>query len=741
MRRSRRRNATFDGDLDTQDSSLDVNERRASHQPKKLPKRVRRSIRNIVKRWRHAREDSLSNHLSPRGLGDGFHKGDGKRGELESLDALDLGDEALGRLSLDSFRHSRKTEQTSHQFPGARTEKDIYARLPRRKPLEINTDITPVPDMMRQVVFKASLVTVVSRLMVWFLAVIRYFTGKYWDQLLRRDSVERRAIRLREIIERIGGTAVKIGQQMSMRIDLLPYAYGAELSKMMDKMPAFPTEYARAAIKRQIGKPLTEVFSIFDPEPIGSASVACVYQAILKNGEKVAVKVRRPRIGEIFVADCRAIGWLCWVLEYLTILRPGLSRNFQSEFRNMLLEELDFVKEARYSEIFRRRVKNKLPFVTAPRVYFDYSGEDVMVAEFVSGIWLGEIMTAVEHEDEKALEKLRRLRIDPKTVALRLFETNQFGIFENLLFHADPHPANVLVQPGNKIILIDFGSCGAYTEKERHVWRQLAYYQHEEDVGHMVQCALAILEPLPAIDLDEFAKRLEAVFWQDLYAFKSKHAQWWERTSAKIWISFLNLSREYNAPLNLNTLRMIRSTLLYETIAARLYKDMDTYGEHYKYIKRAGKRARKRVRKTVLKFFTRGLGKRNFLRVEQFGEMANRIFYLTQRFVDSPGFRFSLLIGKAVYAGIMIVRAVLTVTAASLIAIGVIVIYKLTFDSQYTLQDAVDMREMLHLFVQDLLKSRLFLFFILVVVFLHLRRILFRLWDKEIPRRNASGLN
>ena len=82
-----------------------------------------------------------------------------------------------------------------------------------------------------------------------------------------------------------------------MRADMLPYAYCAELGKMLDQVPAFPTAQAIEIIERNIGRPLSEVFEVFDPEPIGSASLACVYQAQLKTGEKVAVKVRRPGIG------------------------------------------------------------------------------------------------------------------------------------------------------------------------------------------------------------------------------------------------------------------------------------------------------------------------------------------------------------------------------------------------------------------------------------------------------------
>ncbi len=135
---------------------------------------------------------------------------------------------------------------------------------------------------------------------------------------------------------------------------------------------------------------------MFDPEPIGSASIACVYQDILKNGDKVAVKVRRPRIGEMFAADLKALDWVSGIVEFLAMVRPDFTQNLRQELRNTLLEELDFYKEAHYQALFRHEAKrSNYNFFTAPRVYAGLSGEDVIVQEFASGLWLSEILAAV----------------------------------------------------------------------------------------------------------------------------------------------------------------------------------------------------------------------------------------------------------------------------------------------------------------------------------------------------------
>src|SRR5260370_42598310 len=116
---------------------------------------------------------------------------------------------------------------------------------------------------------------------------------------------------------------------MSMRADMLPYAYCVELGRMLDQAPAFPTEQAIAIIERNLGQPLGDVFEIFDPGPIGSASLACVYQARLKTATRVAVKVRRPGIGPLIAADLSPLSWLLIVVETLTNLPCGSARTFR----------------------------------------------------------------------------------------------------------------------------------------------------------------------------------------------------------------------------------------------------------------------------------------------------------------------------------------------------------------------------------------------------------------------------
>jgi len=523
-------------------------------------------------------------------------------------------------------------------------------RVPLRRPERL--DVTGHADdaslpQRRVETFRAGIFKTLFRFGIWLWAALRFGVGNLRDVMRGKASEQRRAIRLRKTFQRAGPTFIKLGQQLSVRMDLVPYTYARELEKLLDNVPAFPSKQAIATIESTLHRKLGDIFAVFDPVPIGSASVACVYQAVLHNGRRVAVKVRRPHIGEDLVADMRALLWLLRALE-LVWLPPGFTRHFTYELRTMLLEELDFVQEARLTDLFRKRVKKaKLSYVTAPCVHFDYCGNEVIVTDFVAGVWATDLLRAVEGNDLATLQKLREQGIDPKRVARNYMQVNRFGGFENIFFHADLHPANVLIEEGSKLVLIDFGACGAFTRAELVSWRRLLDAQAQEDITGMVHAAISLVEPLPAIDVDEFQARLEQVFWKDLYAIKSKHSPWWEHTSATIWISFLKLAREYRIPMNLNTLRMIRVSMLADTVAARLDHDIDPYAEYRRYEKGAGKRAHKRLRKWA----RRETGPRLFSRVEQFAHTVGATLFKFQRFIEgSPLLNFANEIGKAAYA-------------------------------------------------------------------------------------------
>ena len=551
-------------------------------------------------------------------------------------------------------------------FSGIEPGAGIVAGLPRRQAQFGSRDSGQRRVRQQEETFRAGIFSTVRRLLHWLWVAFWFAASVFWDAVRRRNSIESRARRLRETLQAAGLTAIKVGQQLSMRLDLLSYVYAAELEKLLDDVPPFPVEEAISEIEAAAGKSLCEIFAVFDPKPIGSASIACVYQAVLHSGRRVAVKVRRPGIGQGLAADLRALGILLKFAE-LFWLPPRFSNNFMRELGTMLFGELDFVSEARAIEIFRERAKEaKLKYVRAPDVHVRYCSRRVLVEDFVSGVWLTEVLAIVETQDEAGFAHLRALDIDPTLIAGRLLRVTRWAGLEGLLFHADLHPANIIVSSGSVLMLVDFGSVGAFTERERKIWRRFLYAQQIEDVGAMARAAMDLLEPLPPIDIDDLISETETVFWQDLYAYRSQHSEWWEKTSARIWMNFLRLARTRNIPMNLNTLRMIRATLLVDTLALRLDENIDQQVEYVKYERSAGKRARKRLRKKMGDMFS----VRSFIELEQIFEATRSALYRAQRSLDMPGARYSRLIGKTAYSVIAFFTLVASLFGGTLAVAG-----------------------------------------------------------------------
>ncbi|MEM7482784.1 MAG: AarF/ABC1/UbiB kinase family protein [Acidobacteriota bacterium] len=523
------------------------------------------------------------------------------------------------------------------------------------------------PTVMSEVAFRATLQLTAWRFLLWCYAAACFVVGNLFDVLTRRDSVQRRGERLRRIFEQMGGTFLKFGQQLAMRVDLLPYVYCIELGKMLDEVPPLPTAEAVAIVERELGRPLGKICQAFDPSPIGSASIACVYRAVLRGGQEVAIKVQRPSIGRELAADVAAFRWLTRLARAAGAVRPGILENVVDELQDTLKEEIDFRKEARYQELFRRRArKSGKRFFTAPRVYPDLSTGRVLTQQFVAAMALKDVLAANERKSG-GQQLLRELDIKPSKVARRMMWVNYWGMMENLFFHADPHPANILVKPGSRLVFIDFGSCGAFSRGKILSMQEFSLRYAARDVTGMAESILGLLEPLPPKDIEALIKELEAEYRQVVYAIKSKHSEWWERTTAKLWLSFIRISRKYEMPMQRDALRMVRASLLYDTLAVRLDRKLDYFKEFKKYLDSAGKRAHKRLRKRAKRALRHRTPKVTYLRLEQMVDAGSRLLHRFDRLLDQPLYKMEQQIDKWVY---LVMRGVSA--AVEIVAIGTV---------------------------------------------------------------------
>jgi ubiquinone biosynthesis protein len=527
--------------------------------------------------------------------------------------------------------------------------------MERRKPFRSIGEVSIALPRARRVYFSPGIVRPLVRLVFWLWLACRFVFGNIADLCMFRDSIQRRAVRLRKVFESAGATLAKLGQQLSMRADVLPYAYCAELSRMLDQAPAFPTSEAIAIMQRNFPMPLNDVFEVFDPEPIGSASLSCVYQAILKTGERVAVKVRRPGIGPMIAADLRALNWVLIAAETLTIIPPGMTRAFRQDLQTILFKELNFRSEARYTDLFRRRALKRGDDVTAPRVYFQYCTEEVMVSEFVSGYWIWEIMAAVDSNDEEFLLKLAAQGIDPKTLASKLLLIMNREVQEELFFHSDPHPANIVVMPNNKVCFIDFGAIGRFTTQSLKTFRELSHHMVTGDIGRMVNASIGLVEPLPPVDIEMLRREMEIICADWVYAQRSKDAEWWERSGAQVWLHHMEMARKYQLPLTFETVQFFRASFSYDAICNRLNKNLDFSKEYKVYLRQSARQARRRVQKKIRSRLS-GPTNMDYLQFEELMDMANQFMFQLQRNIEHPVIHFKNVIGKLAYIARLLLR-------------------------------------------------------------------------------------
>src|SRR5262249_508593 len=148
--------------------------------------------------------------------------------------------------------------------------------------------------------------------------------------------------------------------------------------------------------------------------------------------------------------------------------------------------------------------------------------QEVLVQEFVSGVWLSEVLAAVEHQEPAMLATLRQHNIDPKIVAQRLIWMSDWGMHHHLFFHADPHPANGLVQANSTLVFIDFGSAGSFRATDRLSVQQLTYHAGHNDVEGMARAVAVLLEPFPPMDTAAFLRDVEVAYLPVLYAIEGR---------------------------------------------------------------------------------------------------------------------------------------------------------------------------------------------------------------------------
>ncbi|MEN6616273.1 MAG: AarF/UbiB family protein [Syntrophorhabdus sp.] len=261
--------------------------------------------------------------------------------------------------------------------------------------------------------------------------------------------------RLRQVLERLGPTFMKLGQVLSLRPDLIGEDLAKELSKLQDRASPFSFEQARQIIEEDLGRSPEELFGGLDTQPFAAASLAQVHRAWLMDGTEVAVKVQRPGIRKVVEQDLQILLRLADRAEqYIACMRPYHPVLVVKEFADWTLRELDFSVEGHNADRFRFSFREN-PHVKVPRIYWEYTAPRILTMELVQG---------AKVDDLAAIEALGG---DEREVMLRILEAFVQQFLSDGFFHADPHPGNLFVLENSLICFTDFGMVGYLNESIR----------------------------------------------------------------------------------------------------------------------------------------------------------------------------------------------------------------------------------------------------------------------------------
>ncbi|XP_047973062.1 uncharacterized aarF domain-containing protein kinase At5g05200, chloroplastic isoform X1 [Salvia hispanica] len=309
---------------------------------------------------------------------------------------------------------------------------------------------------------------------------------------------------LRKLFERLGATYIKLGQFIASAPTLFPPEYVQEFQYCFDRAPTIPFEDIQAILRQELGKPIDTVFEFVDPTPVASASIAQVHGARIRGTrEDVVIKVLKPGIEDILVADLNFVYIVARILEFLS---PDLSRTslvaIVKDIRESMLEEVDFKKEATNIESFRKYLDSMglTRQATAPKVYQEYSTKRILTMERLYGVPLTD------------LNSINSLVPNPETSLITALNVWFGSLLACETFHADVHAGNLWLLRDGRIGFLDFGIVGRISPK---TWSAMEEFLESLATGEYESMASSLIDmgvTSTNVDSKAFARDLERIF-------------------------------------------------------------------------------------------------------------------------------------------------------------------------------------------------------------------------------------
>lgn len=383
--------------------------------------------------------------------------------------------------------------------------------------------------------------------------------------------------RLKQFAVDMGGAFIKFGQFFSIRSDILPPAYCKQLATLYDRVPPFPTDQARAAIEAELGAPIDELFDDFDDVAIGAASFAQGHLVTLKGehaGKKAVVKVARPGAEKTIETDCRLLIMLGWIVDVSSILGQIKLVGIFRDFARWTKREVNYHQEAKNAdhleEMTEWNVRQRIPWI-----YWEYTTGRVITMEYLEGIPVSRLIERLDSGDPTLEEELADLSCERLVLARHLLHSFLLQAFVGTVFHADPHPGNLVVLPENTVGFLDFGLLGRLNEEARREQALMMDAVVLENIERLFVSVLDLLDAPRGLAVtevyDDFA--VEADEWLD--ACDNPGATMDEKTLTRLVQAAMGIARQIGLVLPMDTMLYFKALLTIDGVVLRIAPEID----------------------------------------------------------------------------------------------------------------------------------------------------------------------
>jgi ubiquinone biosynthesis protein len=367
--------------------------------------------------------------------------------------------------------------------------------------------------------------------------------------------------RIRMALEELGPTYIKFAQVLSNRPDVLPEDLIRQFVKLQDEVPPIPFASVRATIERELGAPIESVFAYLLEHPLGSASIGQVHRGRLHNGDEVVVKVQRPRLRTTVETDMAILRELAMRSEaYLE--RQGIPAvmDILETLDKTMQRELDYRNEARNIRQFREYYGGRKDFYI-PRAYPEYTTERVLVQEFAAGCRITD------------QEQMARWGLDPEAIARQGMHGYLSQIFEHGLFHADPHPGNLILREDGVICLIDFGMVGRMSDADRFAFAGIFIGMAQRSPRKMAANLIRLTTEHEVNDRQQLEKDLGQLI-EDFAGLEIE-----EGNIAELGVRIQKIIYDYRMKVPGPVFLILRALAILEGIGKQLHPRLNAYAE------------------------------------------------------------------------------------------------------------------------------------------------------------------